>query len=84
MHAQAAEEPGAHAASSPSEGIMAIYHQFRHLWSRSATHMASAGRSHFSRHPQHAPAAPPAQVLHMQSEPLPILLPIFGLTAAAA
>jgi hypothetical protein len=72
-------------AAPPSEGIMAIYHQFRHLWSRSTAHMGSSGRNH---HPsrQHQPVPPPAPspILHMQSQPLPILLPIFGLTAAAA
>ena len=79
---QAEEEPCAR-ASPPSEGIMAIYHQFRHLWARSTQHIS--GHAHHGRQQQHVVPAPvPLPILHMQRQPLPILLPIFGLSAAAA
>ena len=63
---------------------MAIYHQFRHLWVLSTQHIS--GHGPHARQQQHmpAPAPVPLPVLHMHSQPLPILLPIFGLTAAAA
>ncbi|KAK9918592.1 hypothetical protein WJX75_005202 [Coccomyxa subellipsoidea] len=90
-------EPCAEAASAaPSDGIMAIYQQFRHLWARSAQpahsgHCRNRSRSYTlpsqpppqPQQPQPPPAAP-LQHFEALQQPLPILLPLFGLSAAAA
>lgn len=97
LQEDAEREPCAEAASAaPSDGIMAIYQQFRHLWARSAQPAHSSHRRNRSRsytlpsqpqpqpqQPQPPPAAP-LQHFEALQQPLPILLPLFGLSAAAA
>ncbi|EIE21850.1 hypothetical protein COCSUDRAFT_66709 [Coccomyxa subellipsoidea C-169] len=95
--AQEQEQPCPEGTSaSPSDGIMAIYQQFRHLWARSAQPAHSSnrrGRSHGYTLPSQPvqqqqqplpPAAANLQHLEALQHPLPILLPLFGLSAAAA
>ncbi|BDA47072.1 hypothetical protein COCOBI_09-5270 [Coccomyxa sp. Obi] len=95
------EEPCVSGASAaPSDGIMAIYQQFRHLWARSAQPAHSSSRRGNRSYtqpsaPQPQPAQPPVppaqapapaslQQLDALQQPLPILLPLFGMSAAAA